>query len=144
MEFTDLEAVLPHRSPILILDRVTDVAPGVSGTGWKELSASDPWFEGHFPNEPILPGVMALEACAQTALVVMRAGQAAATGGLGYLSKVDKASFYKPITPGMAVAFNVRITRKLGIFIMVDCLVEVDGVKMAKASLTLASPKLGS
>ena len=137
MDFNELESMLPHRPPILMLDRVLAVEPGQKGTGEKYFSPKDSYFVGHFPGKPLLPGVLILEAFAQTAMVILRAkdsGQAK----LGYLAKVSDAGFYLPIEPNQTIQFQVEITRKLGQFFMASGIALRDGTRCAKASLTLA------
>ena len=137
MEIRDVQAMLPHRPPILMLDRVSEIEPGKSGTGHKLFKPEDACFEGHFPGNPILPGVLTIEALAQTALVVMLAG-AGQSGGLGYLAKVNNMSFYEKIRPNQAVAFHIEITRSISQFTMVEGEVRRGGIRCARGMLTLA------
>src|SRR5262252_6786139 len=94
-----LELILPHRHPILMLDRVVDVVPKKSGRGVKHFSEDDPSFAGHFPSMPILPGVLAIEALAQTAAAVVLASDRdeEAVPALGLLGKVNEMTFFTRI-----------------------------------------------
>jgi len=144
MEFLDLCGLLPHRPPILMLDRVVDVEPGVSGTGVRHFDPGDACFAGHFPGRPLLPGVLMIEALAQTALVVLLAEHADAIGTagadlpLGYLARVHEMSFQKPIEPGQEVAFEVRIDKRLGQFTVLDGRVTRGGELCAKGKFAVA------
>ena len=122
MDILDVERLLPHRPPILMLDRVVAVEPGVSGTGWRRFGAADPCFDGHFPSRPVLPGIFIIEALAQTLMVVMMAKHLGAVAEpppglpLGYLARVMEMSFQEPIEPGQEISFAVRIDKRLGQF----------------------------
>jgi len=139
IQVADVAQWLPQRPPILMLDQVINLVPGQSGTGVKRFSADDTYFQGHFPGEPILPGIYLIEALAQTALVVL-AYQPKSTEEkqLGYLAKVEKMAFYQPIKPGMELFFSIRVTRRVGRFVMVDCEATMSEKRCAKGSLTLA------
>src|SRR5689334_3230243 len=116
LERSALEQLLPHKDPILMLDRVTHIIPGASGTGFRRFEACDQCFAGHFPGKPILPGVLTIEAFAQTAAVVLlvyrpEMDRQKITTALG---KVKEMSFYAPITPGHDVRFRVYVDRSVG------------------------------
>jgi len=93
--------LIPHRYPFLMIDRMIDVVPGQSATGVKNVSINEPFFQGHFPNHPVMPGVLIIEAMAQTAgaLVVHTLGPDA-EGKLVYFMSIEGARFRKPVTPG--------------------------------------------
>jgi 3-hydroxyacyl-[acyl-carrier-protein] dehydratase len=99
---------LPHRYPMLLVDRIIDVVPGESATGIKNVTFNEPQFQGHFPGAPIFPGVMIVEAMAQTAgaLVVHSGGQEFA-GKLVYFMAIDEAKFRKPVMPGDVLHIHV-------------------------------------
>jgi 3-hydroxyacyl-[acyl-carrier-protein] dehydratase len=103
--------VLPHRYPFLMIDRLVDIHPGDSATGVKNVSINEPFFQGHFPGAPILPGVLLIEAMAQTAaaLVVESLGPEM-EGKLVYFMSIENARFRKPVFPGDQVM--VHTTRK--------------------------------
>lgn len=144
MELHDLEEWLPQRPPILMLDRVVDIDPGVSGTGLRRFEPGDACFAGHFPGRPLLPGVLMIEAFAQTLMVVMLSRyprEAAASGQmspLGLLARVNEMSFRRPIEPGQDIAFAVKVERELGQFTIAACRA-TDGEELcAKGSLAVA------
>ena len=124
MDILDVGRLLPQRPPILILDKVVDLEPGLSGTGKKQFRAGDSYFEGHFPDRPILPGVYLVEAMAQTAMVVVLAGETNdgpdGVKPVGYLAKIEKMSFYRTVEPDQEISFHVGVRQKVGRFYMVD------------------------
>ncbi len=101
--------MIPHRYPMLMIDRVLDVVPNVSAVGIKNVSANESYFQGHFPARPVMPGVLIIESMAQTAavLVVHTLGDSAA-GKLVYFMSVDNARFRRPVTPGDTMRILVR------------------------------------
>jgi 3-hydroxyacyl-[acyl-carrier-protein] dehydratase len=103
--------LIPHRYPILMIDRVVDVEKGVAATGLKNVSINEPFFQGHFPHHPVMPGVLVIEAMAQTAavLVVHSLGEKS-EGKLVYFMSIDSARFRRPIVPGDQLA--VRVVKK--------------------------------
>lgn len=101
--------MIPHRYPMLMVDRVIEVVPNVSAIGIKNVSANENYFQGHFPRRPVMPGVMIIESMAQTAavLVVHTLGDAAA-GKLVYFMSVDQVRFRRPVTPGDQMRIHVE------------------------------------
>ena len=136
-----IELLLPHRPPILIVDHVIDVIPKERGTGRKEFTSDDSWFQGHFPDSPVLPGVMVIEAFAQTAMAVLLAEQGgdreSARKGSGLLGKVNDMAFIQRILPGDRVDFHIKVERRIGSFAFVQCEASKDAVKLAHGSITL-------
>ncbi len=104
--------MIPHRYPMLMIDQVTEMIPDKSATGIKNVSINEPQFQGHFPNHPIMPGVMLVESMAQTAavLVVHTLGPEA-EGKLVYFMSIDGARFRKPVVPGDTLYVNVEKLR---------------------------------
>ncbi len=101
--------ILPHRYPFLMVDRLLSFVPGESAVGLKNVTINEPFFEGHFPGFPVMPGVLIVEAMAQTA-AVMVAGTtgAAADGKLVYFMSIDEAKFRKPVVPGDALHIYIQ------------------------------------
>jgi 3-hydroxyacyl-[acyl-carrier-protein] dehydratase len=134
-----LERLLPHRMPILMLDRVVDVVPRKCGKGLKHFLEDDPSFAGHFPGMPILPGVLAIEAIAQTAaaVVLVRDVDDLGVPTLGLLGKVSEMNFFDRIVPGDEVEFTIKIDRTVGPFAFVSGEATVKGKKCVAGKLTL-------
>ena len=107
--------MIPHRYPMLMIDRVINVVPDQSATGVKNVSINEPFFVGHFPQRPVMPGVLIIEAMAQTsAVLVVRTMGAESEGKLVYFMTVDEARFRKPVVPGDQLHINIRKERSRG------------------------------
>jgi 3-hydroxyacyl-[acyl-carrier-protein] dehydratase len=107
-----LMELLPHRPPMLLIDRMTDIVPNVSATGVKAVSMNEPCFLGHFPGYPIFPGVMIVEAMAQTAgALVMHSLNAKAGDKIVYFMGIDKARFRHPVMPGDMMLLPVKMQK---------------------------------
>ncbi len=114
----DLERIMemiPHRYPFLMIDKLIDVIPGASAVGIKNVTIGEPYFQGHFPSRPVMPGVLIIEAMAQTAAVlVVEALGVEAEGRLVYFLSVDAARFRKPVVPGDTLHIHVEKQYKRG------------------------------
>ena len=101
--------MLPHRYPFVMIDRVKDIVPGVSGTGVKNITINEPFFQGHFPENPVMPGVLQIEAMAQTAgiVVLMMLPEEERYNQLVYFMTLDDAKFRKPVLPGDVLEMKV-------------------------------------
>ena len=101
--------LIPHRYPMLMVDRVVDVVPDISAVGIKNVTVNEPAFQGHFPERPIMPGVLIVESMAQTAavLVVQTLGKES-EGKLVYFMSIDSARFRRPVTPGDSMRIHVH------------------------------------
>jgi 3-hydroxyacyl-[acyl-carrier-protein] dehydratase len=109
-----MEAI-PHRYPMLLVDRVKDIVPLEAATGVKNVTINEPFFAGHFPTRPIMPGVLIIEAMAQTAAVlVMSSMGEKAQGKLVYFMSVDKARFRRPVVPGDVLELRVQKEQNRG------------------------------
>jgi 3-hydroxyacyl-[acyl-carrier-protein] dehydratase len=109
IDIAQVMRMIPHRYPMLMVDRVIEVVPNVSAIGIKNVSANENYFQGHFPRHPVMPGVMIIESMAQTAavLVVQTLGDSAA-GKLVYFMSVDQVRFRRPVTPGDSMRIHVE------------------------------------
>ena len=127
--------MIPHRYPFLMIDRVIDVVPGVSATGVKNVTINEPFFQGHFPQRPLMPGVLIIEAMAQTAavLVVQTLGQAA-EGKLVYFMTIEGARFRRPVGPGDQLHIHVVKDRSRGNVWKFNAEAKVDDTLMAEAT----------
>ena len=104
--------MIPHRYPFLMIDRVVDIVPDASAVGIKNVTINEPFFQGHFPGHPVMPGVLIIEAMAQTAAVlVVRTMGEQSEGKLVYFMSIDQARFRKPIGPGDSVRIHVEKQR---------------------------------
>jgi 3-hydroxyacyl-[acyl-carrier-protein] dehydratase len=111
LENKDIQALLPHRYPFLLVDRIVDVQPdGSGGTGIKNVTANEPQFMGHFPNNPVMPGVLIIEGMAQTAGAIAASIQGAAGSSSVLFLTIDAAKFRKQVVPGDRLEY--RVTRK--------------------------------
>jgi 3-hydroxyacyl-[acyl-carrier-protein] dehydratase len=103
--------ILPHRWPFVLVDRVTDVRPGDRIFGHKCVTMAEPWFQGHFPLRPIMPGVLIVEALAQIGGILAYATEPFdASSSLMYFLGIDKAKFRRPVTPGDRLDLEVSVT----------------------------------
>lgn len=100
---------VPHRYPFLLVDRILACEPGVSITALKNVTFNEPFFPGHFPGHPVMPGVLILEALAQAGLILGMRTVAADDGTIIYFAGIDKARFKRPVIPGDQLKLKVRI-----------------------------------
>jgi 3-hydroxyacyl-[acyl-carrier-protein] dehydratase len=114
-DITRILALLPHRYPFLLIDRMEDCRPPVSAVGIKNVTFNEPFFQGHFPGHPVMPGVLIVEAMAQTAAaLVMMAKEDARTDEVVYFMSIDKARFRRPVLPGDTLRIPVQVVRSRG------------------------------
>lgn len=117
---TDIDVVrimemIPHRYPFLMIDRVIDIVPDVSAVSIKNVSINEPFFQGHFPEHPIMPGVLIVEAMAQTSgILVTKTMGAQAEGKMVYFMSIEQARFRKPVTPGDSLLITVKKLQNRG------------------------------
>jgi 3-hydroxyacyl-[acyl-carrier-protein] dehydratase len=127
--------LIPHRYPFLMIDRMVDIIPGESATGIKNVTVNEPCFQGHFPGQPIFPGVLIVEAMAQTsaALVVNTLGETS-EGKLVYFMTIENARFRKPVTPGDQLKIHVKRHASRGTVWKFNSQAKVDDVVVAEAT----------
>ncbi len=126
--------ILPHRYPMLLIDRVVEMNGEESAVGIKNVTATEPFLAGHFPDKPVFPGVLLLEAMAQTAGVMVLAHKGIkAADSLVYFVSIDKARFRRPVVPGDTVRFEVKTIKGRRNIYWFDCKAVVDGEVCAEA-----------
>jgi 3-hydroxyacyl-[acyl-carrier-protein] dehydratase len=128
--------LLPHRYPFLLIDKMIDMDGEESGTAIKNVTINEPFFQGHFPGKPVMPGVLLVEAMAQAAgaLVLNHLGDDHA-GKLVFFMSIDKARFRKPVLPGDVVHFHVKLSNKRAPVWKYWAEAHVDGKKVAEAEI---------
>ena len=126
---------IPHRYPMLLIDKVTDVVPGQSAVGIKNVTVNEHFFQGHFPDHPVMPGVLIIEAMAQTAavLVVQSLGPNAA-GKVVYFMTIENAKFRRPVVPGDQLRIAIKKDRHRGPVWKFSAVAYVDGISVAEAT----------
>lgn len=110
MDLEAIKALLPHREPFLMVDRIVEITPGERAVGVKAVRADEDWARGHFPGQPIFPGVLITEALAQVAALVWLSGAPERAGTTVYLVGVDKMRFRRVVRPGDELRLEVRFT----------------------------------
>jgi len=140
LDIIDIMRFLPHRYPILLVDRVLECVPGKSLRAQKNVTMNEPFFAGHFPGHPVMPGVLVIEAMAQSACILAyrTMGTSGADGTLFFFAGIDNARFRRQVVPGDILIFDVavqRISRGLGKF---ACRATVDGEVAAEGDLMAA------
>jgi len=112
MEQADIQALLPHRYPFLLVDRVLELDPSRRIIGIKNVTVNEPFFQGHFPGRPVMPGVLILEAMAQVGGLLAFKSMGQATKPVVYLTGIDGAMFRKPVVPGDRLRFEIDVLKK--------------------------------
>ncbi|MDQ2798726.1 MAG: 3-hydroxyacyl-ACP dehydratase FabZ [Armatimonadota bacterium] len=136
----DIEAIkeiLPHRFPFLLVDRILELEPGKRAVGIKNVTANEPFFQGHFPQRAVMPGVLIIEAMAQVG-GVMILSVAEHRGKLAYLGTVDGVKFRRPIVPGDTLVMETELLRIRSNMGKVRCTARVDGQEVAGAEIMFA------
>lgn len=137
LDVKQIMEIIPQRAPFLMIDRVEELVPGESCTAYKTVCINEPHFQGHFPGNPIMPGVLIIEALAQTGAVAILSqeqwkGKNALFGG------VDKLRFKKQVVPGDVLKLEVRIIKTKGTIGIGEAIATVDGKVAVKGELTFA------
>ena len=140
LEAADIMRILPHRYPFLLIDRVVELEPGQRAVAIKQVTANEPHFTGHFPGRPIMPGVLMVEALAQTAGVAVLALQEH-RGKLGLFAGIDDCRFKRMVLPGDTLRLEVIVEKLRGMFGRVRATATVDGETAVEATLSIIIPR---
>ncbi|MCY3727529.1 MAG: 3-hydroxyacyl-ACP dehydratase FabZ [Nitrospira sp.] len=112
MDAIEVQAILPHRYPFLLVDRVVEFDSGRRAVGLKNVTVNDPYFQGHFPGRPVFPGVLIVEALAQLGGVLAIRSSSVEGSPIVYLTGIDKAKFRKPVIPGDQIRLEVEVIKR--------------------------------
>jgi 3-hydroxyacyl-[acyl-carrier-protein] dehydratase len=134
MDITEIQKLLPHRYPFLLVDRVVELEPGKRLVGFKNVTANEDFFNGHFPGHPVMPGVLILEALAQAcALLAYKSANMNPSEFVVYLMSIDGAKFRKPVVPGDRLTLNAEVIRQKANIWKQRGVATVDGAVVAEA-----------
>lgn len=133
----EIMEILPHRSPFLLIDTIEELEPGVRALGKKCVSMNEPYFQGHFPGNPVMPGVLIMEALAQVGAVAILS-QPEWKGKTAYFAGIDKARFRQKVLPGDVLILEMSIIKVKGPVGVGKAVATVDGKVAAQAELTFA------
>lgn len=129
--------MIPHRYPFLLVDKVINIVPDVSATGIKNVTFNEPHFIGHFPTRPVMPGVLIIEAMAQTsAILVVETLGSSTEGKLVYFMSIDEAKFRKPVVPGDTMHIHVQKIKSRGNVWKFSCEAKVNDQRIAEANIS--------
>jgi 3-hydroxyacyl-[acyl-carrier-protein] dehydratase len=131
----EIQEIIPHRYPMLLIDRVTDLVEGVEATAYKAVSYNEPFFVGHYPEAPVMPGVLIIEALAQTGAVAILSEEAN-KGKLIFFGGINKAKFRDQVTPGCVLKLVTKMVKRKGPLGIGEAKAYVDDKLVAEAELT--------
>lgn len=134
LNIKEIQEIIPHRAPFLLIDRVDEMVIGVSATATKNVTYNEYFFQGHFPAEPVMPGVLIIEALAQTGAVTLLSKEAN-KGKIAYFAGIDKAKFKQKVVPGDVLKLEVEIIREKGPVGIGKATATVNGKIAAKCEL---------
>lgn len=135
MNQEQIKEIIPHRDPFLLIDEIVEMEPGKSIVAKKYIKAEDFWFKGHFPEKPLVPGVLLIEMLAQAGAVSMLSLDEH-KGKIGFLGGVDKAKFRRMVVPGDVVTLEVEIIKVKGPVGVGKAVAHVDGEKAVTAEIS--------
>lgn len=137
MDIKEIMEIIPHRQPFLLIDRIEELEPGKRAVGKKCVTYNEPFFNGHFPQEPVMPGVLILEALAQVGAVAILS-QPENKGKTAYFGGIDKARFKKKVVPGDVLKLELEIVKQKGPIGVGKATASVEGKVAATAEMTFA------
>jgi len=127
--------IIPHRHPFLLVDKIEELVPGVKAVGYKCVTYNEPFFAGHFPGEPVMPGVLQIEACAQVGAVAILSMEAN-KGKTAYFGGINSARFRQKVVPGDTLKLECEIVKQKGPLGIGKATAWVDGKVVMNAELT--------
>ncbi|GGG26276.1 3-hydroxyacyl-[acyl-carrier-protein] dehydratase FabZ [Lysinibacillus alkalisoli] len=133
----EIQAIIPHRYPFLLVDRILEVEEGKHAVGIKNVTANEEFFNGHFPNYPVMPGVLIVEALAQVSAVIMLMKEEN-KGQIGLFAGIDKCRFKRQVVPGDQLRLEVTMTRTRGKIAKATAVATVEGEVACEAEVTFA------
>lgn len=134
IDIREIMSILPHRYPFLLVDRIIEIVPNESAKGIKNVTINEPFFQGHFPGNPVMPGVLIVEAMAQVAGVLAFKSGMEGTGVL--FMSIEKVKFRKPIVPGDQIIFEVHVSHRRGNVWKFEGIAKVDEKVATEAEFT--------
>lgn len=137
LNIDDIKKIIPHRYPFLFIDFISELVPGERAVGYKNVTGNESFFQGHFPQEMIMPGVLIIESLAQVGAVAILS-QKENQGKLAYFAGINKAAFKRKVVPGDCLKLEVEIIKKKGLFGLGRGIATVDGQIAVKSELLFA------
>ena len=136
LDIQAIQKILPHRYPFLFVDRVVELTPGKRVVGIKNVTVDEPFFAGHFPGRPVMPGVLIVEAMAQTGGLMMMDVAAVEANATPFFMSIEKARFRRPVTPGDQLRMEVELVQQRRNVCRLSGKAYVDGQVVAEAEMT--------
>ena len=135
LDINDIQKILPHRPPFLLIDRIIEMETGKRIVGIKNVTMNEPFFVGHFPNYPVMPGVLIIEAMAQTGGVLALRDEAIGSDKLVLFAAIEEAKFRRPVVPGDQLRLELEVLQRHTTFARMKGKAHVDGQLVAEAIL---------